>query len=70
VVVLLPIVFAIFVNGLFIIAAAIWLFTLPTALRGIWARVRIGERELPEPEQPQATDPDDAIASRPGRSRW
>jgi len=68
--VLLPFVFVIFVNGLFIIAAAIWLFTAPTALRSIWARVRIGERELVEPEPLPAPDPEDAIAARPGTRRW
>lgn len=70
VLVLLPFVFAIFVNTLFIIAAAIWLFTAPTALRSIWARVRIGERELAEPEPLPRTEPEDAIAGRPGARRW
>jgi len=70
VVVLLPLVFTIFVNSLFIIAAAIWLFFLPRALRSIWARVRIGEREISEPVPPPDTDPEDPIGSRLGTRRW
>lgn len=65
-----PFVFAIFVNSLFIIAATIWLFTAPTALRHIWARVRVGERELIESEPLPDAEPEDAIASRSGACRW
>lgn len=70
VLVLLPFVLAIFVNALFIVAAAIWLFTVPTALRSIWARVRIGERELSDPGPSPAIDPEDGIAARQGPRRW
>jgi hypothetical protein len=70
VVMLLPLVLAIFVNAVFIFAAAIWLFMLPMALRNIWLRVRIGEREVPVPDPVPGAEPADAIAARLGARRW
>ena len=70
-VVLLPIVFAVFVNSLFMLAALVWLFMLPTALRSIWARVHIGDvDDLGEPDPRPDIDPHDTIAGRTGARRW
>jgi len=70
-VVLLPTVFALFVNSLFILAALIWLFVLPRALRGIWARAHVGDvQDLSEPPPRPDADPHDTIAGRAGTRRW
>jgi hypothetical protein len=72
IVVLVPIVYAVFVNALFVFTAALWLFLLPTAWRDIWARVRV--RSDPAPRIPDRLPAEhceaDAIATRTGTRRW
>jgi hypothetical protein len=70
--VLLPVVYGIFVNAMFLLAAALWIFLLPTALRDIWIGVRTGD-ELPlriaDLDRPVRSDVD-KIANRKTSTRW
>jgi hypothetical protein len=73
VVVMVPIVFAIFYSVFFIIAAAIWALTLmPWALRDIWRRTYVGTAEpsIVLPPEPAPLTPGESILDRQPPARW
>jgi hypothetical protein len=74
IVVLLPILYAVFVSVFFLIAAAIWGLTIvPWALRDIWRRVPAGPPPpapiVPTP-QTRPLEPGTSIADRHPPARW
>lgn len=73
VLVLAPIVFAVFVNVMFLVSAVLWLFIVPRALRDIWQRTRVGSRDVPT-EDPglhlSQPPPVPAIHERQAPTRW
>jgi hypothetical protein len=71
-VVLFPIAFAVFVSVYFLVAAVVWLFLLPTALRDIWRPILVGEVEKSVPVGHLAAEADfvPVIAERAGPKRW
>jgi hypothetical protein len=72
VVVLFPIVFAVFVSVAFLFAAVVWLFLVPMALRDIWRPILVGEVEKSVPVGHLAEEADfvPVIAERAGPKRW
>jgi hypothetical protein len=72
-VVLVPVAYAVFVNVMFIVAAAIWgLFLLPWALRDIWRRVPNREAAAQENARlvPGPILDGESILERPAPQRW
>lgn len=70
--VLAPVVYGIFVNILFALAAVIWLFVLPLALRDIWARVtrQLVTVHALASATPPLTITQSTIGTRTGPRRW
>jgi hypothetical protein len=71
--VLIPILFAIFVNVFFLIAAAIWaFFVLPRAMRDIWRRTSTSPAQPPIiiPPEPGPIPPGESINDRTPPARW
>ena len=72
IILVIPILFAIFVNMMFLVAAAIWSFTLPLALRDVWRRVPNPDYEPPivlPPDPPTLKDGESLHDRRPP-GRW
>jgi hypothetical protein len=70
-VVLTPVVVGLFVSVFFFIAAAIWMFLVPLALRDVWRPVRVGSNPPKPSLLPSQAGPDgDTIASRRAPTRW
>jgi hypothetical protein len=67
-----PILFALFYSVFFLIAAVIWLFVLPVALRDVWRAVKVrGTAEpivMPPELEPPA--PGESINDRKPPTRW
>jgi hypothetical protein len=71
--VLVPVAYAVFVNVMFLVAAAIWgLFLLPWALRDIWRKVpdRDAAAEPAIPPVPGPIAERESILDRPAPRRW
>jgi hypothetical protein len=67
-----PIVYAIFYNFFFIVAAALWAMVLPLALRDVWRRVKNPDYEAPialPPETPELK-PGESLHDRKMPRRW
>lgn len=71
VLVLAPILFAVFVNVMFLVAAVLWLFLVPPALRDIWRRTTVATVEIPS-EDPALRQPPPvpSIHDRTPPARW
>jgi hypothetical protein len=72
VVLLIPILYAIFINMVFLVAAAIWAFILPMALRDVWRAVKNPDYEPPivlPPDPPTLKEGESLHDRRPPR-RW
>jgi hypothetical protein len=67
-----PVVFGLFFNVFFIVAAAIWLFILPIALRDVWRAVRTSDDPPPVviPPEPKPPGPGESILDRKPPRRW
>lgn len=67
-----PILFALFYSVFFIVAAAIWAFILPMGLRDIWRKVKNPDYEEPivlPPETPPLKD-GESVHDRKMPRRW
>jgi hypothetical protein len=67
----LPLLFAIFYNFFFIVAAAIWMAIVPMGLRDVWRRVkRPGYETMPELPAPKGLQPGESLHDRTPPQRW
>jgi hypothetical protein len=67
-----PILFAIFVNMIFLVAAAIWCFILPMAFRDVWRKVKNPDYEPPivMPPDPPTLKEGESVHDRRPPGRW
>jgi hypothetical protein len=70
--VLVPVLYGLFVNVFFLVAAGIWCFLLPGVLRDIWRRTRVGERPSLDGVTVPAREPEEEnmIGRRQAPRRW
>ncbi len=70
-VLLVPIVFALFYNFFFIIAAAIWMAVVPMAMQDVWRKVKRPDYEtIPEIAEPKTLQPGESLHERVTPKRW
>ena len=69
---IVPVLFGIFYSVFFLIAAAIWLFIVPMALRDVWRAVRVpgAEPAIVIPPDPKPPAPGESIHDRKMPRRW